>query len=79
MYTVGLIDKEERIRTFTYKTLEEAKNELKAWKKAFINNNSIKRRITRIERNTIDEIINIKEIFTLDNYDIVIMFLCKNG
>ena len=79
MYTVGLIDKQECLRTFNYGTLSEAKKELNYWKGVFMNNNVVKRRSTIIEREEADEIKSIKEIFILETHKTVIMFLCKNG
>lgn len=79
MYTVGLIDKQECLRTFNYDTLAEAKKELKCWRDIFMNNNVVKRRSTVIERGETDEIKSVKEIFTLGTHKTVIMFLCKNG
>ena len=79
MYTVGLIDKQECLRTFNLDSLAEAKEELKYWRDSFMNNNVVKRRSTVIEREETDEIKSVKEIFILETYKTVIMFLCKNG
>ncbi len=40
MFTVGLISK-ECIKTYNYDSLELAKKELKEWRNAFLNNNSV--------------------------------------
>lgn len=79
MYTVGLISKYECCKTYSYYTLEEAKNELISWKKCFLNNNVVIQHTTIIERDECENIVSIKHCFKVnDSSEEYIMFLSKN-
>lgn len=78
MFTVGLISK-ECIKTYNYDSLELAKKELKEWKNAFLNNNSVESYTTIIERDGCNTVESIKYIFRLEHsLDLYYMFLSKN-
>lgn len=78
MYTVGLINKYECAKTYSYEDLEKAKYELKHWKDCFLNNNVVENFTTIVERDKCCRIIGIKHIFRISSNDEYIMFLCKN-
>lgn len=79
MYTVGLVSIYECCKTYSYESLERAKNELASWRKIFMNNNVVISSKTLIERDDIDAIISIKHYFRVkDNSEGYIMFLSKN-
>lgn len=78
MFTVGLLSK-ECIKTYNYDSLELAKKELKEWRNAFLNNNSVESYTTIIERDRCSTIESIKLIFKLEHSrDLSYMFLSKN-
>lgn len=77
MYTVGLIS-ESVLKTYSFSSREDAVTDLKTWKYQFLNNNYVKSRKTIISRNEIGEIIEIREIFTLSNKQVVTMFMNEN-
>ena len=78
MFTVGLISK-ECIKTYSYDSLEEARKELKEWRNAFLNNNSVESYTTIIERDMCNTVKSIKLIFRLEHsLDLYYMFLSKN-
>ena len=76
MYTVGLINKYEVLRTFTYSNLEEARKELKSWEKIFRLNNNVKYSTTIIERDALEQIAKVKIIFEVEDSR-YIMFMCS--
>lgn len=78
MFTVGLISK-ECIKTYNYDSLELARKELKEWRNAFLNNNSVESYTTIIERDRCNTVKSIKLIFKLEHSrDLSYMFLSKN-
>ena len=78
MFTVGLISK-ECIKTYNYDSLELAKKELKEWRNAFLNNNSVESYTTIIERDRCNTVKSIKLIFKLEHSrDLSYMFLSEN-
>ena len=76
MYIVGLINKQNVLKTYHYSDKETAIKELKDYKKDFQNNNMVDERTTIVKRNSIDEIVSIKEIMRVKGED-YIMFLSK--
>lgn len=78
MFTIGLIDEKDVLKTYCYSDYNIALKEFKDWKKCFLNNNVVVSRTSITERNEIDEIDSIKIIFYLKNYDKVILFLSKS-
>lgn len=78
MYTVGLISK-STLRTFCYKSFEEADKEYKYWLGCFKSNNVVESRTTIIERDCADKIISVKNIFKVDHdSDLYFMILSKD-
>lgn len=77
MFTVGLIA-ENILKTYSFSSRQDAVADLKTWKHQFLNNNYVKSRKTIISRNEIGEIIEIREIFTLSNKQVVTMFMNEN-
>lgn len=78
MYTVGLISK-STLRTFYYKSFEEADKEFKYWRNSFKKNNVVEASTTTIERNSADVITSIKTIFRVAHqYEYYIMFLSRS-
>lgn len=77
MYTVGLIS-ESVLKTYSFSSIQDAVEDLKIWKHQFLNNNYVKARKTIISRNEIGEIIEIREIFTLSNKQVVTLFMNEN-
>ena len=78
MFTVGLISK-DRIKTYNYDSLELAKKELKEWRNAFLNNNSVESYTTIIERDRCNTVKSTKLIFKLEHSrDLSYMFLSEN-
>ena len=78
MFTVGLLSK-ERIKTYSYDSLELARKELKEWRNAFLNNNSVESYTTIIERDRCNTVKSIKLIFKLEHSrDLSYMFLSEN-
>lgn len=79
MYTVGLISIYGCCKTYSYDSLERAKNELISWKKCFLNNNVVTKQTSMIERDEFDNIVSIKHHFRIKNSsEGYIMFLSKN-
>lgn len=79
MYTVGLISIYECCKTYSYDSLERAKNELASWRKIFLNNNVVTSSHTLIERDATDTVVSIKHYFRVKNSsEGYIMFLSKN-
>ena len=76
MYIVGLINKQNVLKTYHYSDKETAIKELKDYKKDFQDNNMVDERTTIVKRNSIDEIVSIKEIMRVKGED-YIMFLSK--
>lgn len=78
MYTVGLIS-ESTLRTFYYKSFEEANKEFKHWRANFKNNNVVEASTTVIERDSADVIISVKTIFRIAHkYEDYTMFLSRS-
>ena len=78
MWTVGLISK-ECCKTYHYEGFAEAEKEYKYWLGCFKNNNAVESRTTIIERDCIDNIISVKNIFKVDhNSDLYFMILSKD-
>lgn len=78
MYTVGLISK-STLRTFYYKSFEEANKEFKSWRNCFKNNNVVEASTTVIERNSADVITSIKTVFRVAHQcEASIMFLSRS-
>lgn len=78
MYTVGLISK-STLRTFYYKSFEEADKEFKYWRNCFKKNNVVEASTTTIERNSADVITSIKTIFRVAHtYEDYTMFLSRS-
>lgn len=76
MYTVGLINEFDVLKTKIYDNRNKAISEIRNWKNCMINNNVVTERTTIVERNGIDEIIFIKEIINTKNKR-YILFMCK--
>lgn len=77
MYTVGLIS-ESVLKTYNFSSRQDAVADLRTWRHQFLNNNCVKSRKTIISRNEIGEIIEMREIFTLSNKQVVTMFMNEN-
>ena len=78
MWTVGLISK-ECCKTYHYEGFAEAEKEYKYWLGCFKNNNPIESRTTIIERDCVDKIISVKNIFKVDHdSDLYFMILSKD-
>ena len=78
MYTVALISK-ECCKTYHYEGFAEAEKEYKYWLGCFKNNNAVESRTTIIERDCVDKIISIKNIFKVDHdSDLYFMILSKD-
>lgn len=78
MYIVGLISK-STLRTFYYKSFEEADKEFKHWRANFKNNNVVEASTTVIERNSANVITSVKTIFRVAyQYESYIMFLSRS-
>ena len=78
MFTVGLISK-ECMKTYNYASLKKKKKELKEWRNAFLNNNSVESYTTIIERDGCNTVESIKYIFRLEHsLDLYYMFLSKD-
>ena len=78
MWTVGLISK-ECCKTYHYEGFAEAEKEYKYWLGCFKNNNAVESRTTIIERDCVDKIISIKNIFKVDHdSDLYFMILSKD-
>ena len=78
MWTVGLISK-DCCKTYHYEGFAEAEKEYKYWLGCFKNNNAVESRTTIIERDCIDKIISVKNIFKVDHdSDLYFMILSKD-
>ena len=78
MYTVGLISK-DCCKTYHYEGFAEAEKEYKYWLGCFKNNNAVESRTTIIERDCVDKIISVKNIFKVDHdSDLYFMILSKD-
>ena len=78
MWTVGLISK-ECCKTYHYEGFAEAEKEYKYWLGCFKNNNAVESRTTIIERDCVDKIISVKNIFRVDHdSDLYFMILSKD-
>ena len=78
MWTVGLISK-DCCKTYHYEGFAEAEKEYKYWLGCFKNNNAVESRTTIIERDCVDKIISVKNIFKVDhNSDLYFMILSKD-
>ena len=78
MWTVGLISK-ECCKTYHYEGFAEAEKEYKYWLGCFKNNNVVESRTTVIERDCIDKIISVKNIFKVaHDPDLYFMILSKD-
>ena len=78
MWTVGLISK-ECCKTYHYEGFAEAEKEYKYWLGCFKCNNVVDSRTTIIERDCVDKIISVKNIFKVDhNSDLYFMILSKD-
>ena len=78
MWTVGLISK-ECCKTYHYEGFAEAEKEYKYLLGCFKNNNAVESRTTIIERDCVDKIISVKNIFKVDhNSDLYFMILSKD-
>ena len=78
MWTVGLISK-ECCKTYHYEGFAEAEKEYKYWLGCFKNNNAVESRTTIIERDCVDKIISVKNIFKVDHKsDLYFMILSKD-
>ena len=78
MWTVGLISK-ECCKTYHYEGFAEAEKEYKYWLGCFKNNNAVESRTTIIERDCVDKIISVKNIFKVDHdSDLYFMILSKD-
>ena len=78
MWTVGLISK-ECCKTYHYEGFAEAEEEDKYWLGCFKNNNAVESRTTIIERDCVDKIISVKNIFKVDHdSDLYFMILSKD-
>ena len=78
MWTVGLISK-DCCKTYHYEGFAEAEKEYKYWLGCFKNNNAVESRTTIIERDCVDKIISIKNIFKVDHdSDLYFMILSKD-
>ena len=78
MWTVGLISK-ECCKTYHYEGFAEAEKEYKYWLGCFKNNNAVESRTTVIERDCIDKIISVKNIFKVaHDPDLYFMILSKD-
>ena len=76
MYIVGLINKQNVLKTYFYNDKQTAINELRDYRKCFQNNNIVDERTSIIKRNSLNEIISIKEIMRVKGED-YIMFLSE--
>lgn len=76
MYIVGLINKQNVLKTYLYSNKQTAINELRDYRKCFQNNNAVDERTSIIKRNSINEIVSIKEIMRVKGED-YIMFLSE--
>ena len=78
MWTVGLISK-ECCKTYHYEGFAEAEKEYKYWLGYFKSNNAVESRTTIIERDCVDKIISVKNIFKVDHdSDLHFMILSKD-
>ena len=78
MYTVALISK-ECCQTYHYGDFAEAEKEYKYWLGCLKTNNAVDSRTTIIERDCVDKIISIKNIFKVDHdSDLYFMILSKD-
>ena len=78
MWTVGLISK-DCCKTYHYEGFAEAEKEYKYWIGCFKNNNAVESRTTIIERDCVDKIISVKNIFKVDHdSDLYFMILSKD-
>ena len=78
MWTVGLISK-DCCKTYHYEGFAEAEKEYKYWLGCFKNNNAVESRTTIIERDCVDKIISVKNIFKVDHdSDLYFMILSKD-
>ena len=78
MWTVGLISK-DCCKTYHYEGFAEAEKEYKYWLGCFKNNNAVESRTTIIERDCVDKIISVKNIFKVDHKsDLYFMILSKD-
>ena len=78
MWTVGLISK-QCCKTYHYEGFAEAEKEYKYWLGCFKNNNAVESRTTIIERDCVDKIISVKNIFKVDHdSDLYFMILSKD-
>lgn len=76
MYIVGLINKQNVLKTYLYSDKQTAINKLRDYRKCFQNNNVVDERTSIIKRNSINEIVSIKEIMRVKGED-YIMFLSE--
>ena len=78
MWTVGLISK-DCCKTYHYEGFAEAEKEYRYWLGCFKNNNAVESRTTIIERDCVDKIISVKNIFKVDHdSDLYFMILSKD-
>ena len=78
MWTVGLISK-ECCKTYHYEGFAEAEKEYKYWLGCFKNNNAVESRTTIIERDCVNKIISVKNIFKVTHdSDLYFMILSKD-
>ena len=78
MWTVGLISK-DYCKTYHNEGFAEAEKEYKYWLGCFKNNNAVESRTTIIERDCVDKIISVKNIFKVDHdSDLYFMILSKD-
>lgn len=76
MYTVGLINEFDTLKTEIHYNRNKAISAIRTWKNSMINNNVVTERTTVIKRNNIDEIVSIKEIMLIKN-EKYILFMCE--
>ena len=78
MWTVGLISK-DCCKTYHYEGFAEAEKEYKYWLGCFKNNNAVESRTTIVERDCVDKIISVKNVFKVDHdSDLYFMILSKD-
>ena len=76
MYVVGLINKQNVLKTYLYDDKQTAINNLRDYRKCFQNNNMVDERTSIIKRNSINNIVSIKEIMRVKGEE-YIMFLSE--
>ena len=76
MYIVGLINKQNVLKTIHYSDKQTAINELRDYRKSFQNNNTVDERTSIIKRNSMNDIVFIKEIMRVKGEE-YIMFLSE--